>query len=713
MTHNLDTPRTASVDGIRVITLEHPPLNVLASAVRRRLADDLHAALADEAVKAIVLTGAGAAFCGGGDITEFDGPAIWQEPSPGTLMALVEDSPKPVVAALHGVALGGGLELSMACHARVAQAQTAVGLPEVHLGFVPGAGGTQRLPRLIGLELATDLIVHGRKRTARDLADSGLFDLVTDEPPLPTAIDLARRLAADVAAGGSLRRTGRLPVQMDNAQAFLAFARGAIKSRPELLGPSACLDCLEDAATKPFQEGLAREVERFHRLRLSPQSEGLRHAFQAERQAAKVRGLASEVKPRPVSRTAVIGGGTMGTGIAMSLANAGLPVTLVERDTAVLDRALATVRKTYEDAQRRGRLGAEEAAHRVGLVSGALTYEPLREADLIIEAVFEDMAVKRQVFEQLDAVARPGAVLATNTSMLDVDEIATFTRRPQDVLGLHFFSPAHVMALVEVVRGAQTAPDALATAMALTRRLSKTAVVSGVCEGFIGNRMLQPYLVQAGLLLEEGALPQQVDRAIERWGMAMGPFRMCDMAGNDLSAKIRAQYLERHPDVPYSQLVQTLADMGRLGQKVGRGWYDHIPGQRAPVPSSEVQAAIEAHSQRLGLVRRRIDDEEIVERLSLALVNEGAYLMEEGIVQRVSDIDVVFIAGYGFPRWRGGPMFVAGRRGLDDVVATMHRLAAGGPAYQRRYEAWRPAPLLTRMAERRLGWSSLTEESAA
>jgi 3-hydroxyacyl-CoA dehydrogenase len=709
MPDNFDNPH-ADLDGVRVIALAQPPLNVLSLAVRRRLADDLHAALTDDTVRAIVLTGAGTAFCGGGDIAEFDTQDVLLEPGPGTLMSLIEEGPKPVVAALHGVALGGGLELAMACHARVAQAQTAVGLPEVQLGIVPGAGGTQRLPRLVGLELATDLIVHGRRRTARQLADSGLFDRVTDEAPLPAAIELARQLVDGAVA---LRRTGHLPVQMENAQAFLAFARGAVKARPELLGPQACLDCLEDAVTRPFQEGLARELERFHRLRATPQSQGLRHAFQAEREAAKVRGLAPDVKPRTVASTAVIGGGTMGTGIAMSLANAGLPVTLVERDPAALERALATVRKTYEDSQRRGRLAADEAARRVALVSGALTYDALREADLIIEAVFEDMAVKRQVFEQLDAVAKPGAVLATNTSMLDVDEIATFTRRPQDVLGLHFFSPAHVMALVEVVRGAQTAPDVLASAMALARRLAKTAVVSGVCEGFIGNRMLQPYLVQASLLLEEGALPQQVDRAIERWGMAMGPFRMCDMAGNDLGAKIRAQVIERHPEVPYSELVQAIADMGRVGQKAGRGWYDHVPGQRAPVPSQEVQAMIEAHSRRLGLVRRRIDDEEIVERLLLALVNEGAHLLEEGIAQRASDIDVVFLAGYGFPRWRGGPMFAAEQRGLEDVVAAMQRLGASGPAYQRRAQVWRPAPLLSRAAECRLGWSSLTEANPA
>ncbi len=695
-------------DGVAVITLDHPPVNALALALRRGLADAIHAALQNTAVRAIVITGAGRGFSGGGDITEFDLPALHQEPVPGSLHTLVEGSPKPVVAALHGTALGGGLELALACHARVAQAQTLVGLPEVHLGLVPGAGGTQRLPRLVGLELALNLIVQGRTQAAGTLRDSGLFDEVTDDAPLPAALALARRLALQSPAEAALRRTGARAVGMDNAQAYLAFARQTVKARSAgRPAPMACVDCVEHAVTSPFEQGLAYERDSFDRLRGTPDFFGLRHAFLAERRAADVEGLPADCKPRAVERSVVIGGGTMGTGIALSMANAGLPVTLVERDPAALERALASVQRYHDAALKKGRITAQQAEQRNALVRGSLNLEPAREAELVIEAVFEDLAVKRQIFEQLDLVAKPGAVLATNTSMLDVNRIAAFTRRPQDVLGLHFFSPANVMKLLEVVRGERTAPDALATAMALARRLGKTAVVSGVCEGFIGNRMFQPYLMQAGLLLDEGALPQQVDRAIEAWGMAMGPFRVCDLAGIDLGEKIREQRQALNPGLVYSRTAQALVQLGRHGQKVGRGWYDHLPGQRAPVPSAEVNEAIVAESRRLGLQRRAISDEEIVDRLLLALVNEGAKILEEGIAQRASDLDVVYTAGYGFPRWRGGPMFAAERRGPADVLATLQRFAQG-PAYQRSAEFWQPAPLLNQLAECGLGFDDIT-----
>lgn len=695
-------------DGVAVITLDHPPVNALALALRRRLADAMHAALHDSAVRALVITGAGRGFSGGGDITEFDLPALHQEPVPGSLHALIEASPKPVVAALHGTALGGGLELALACHARIAQAQTLVGLPEVHLGLVPGAGGTQRLPRLVGLELALNLIVQGRTQPASSLRDSGLFDELTDTAPLPVALALARQLAQQVAAGAAPRRTGALPVGMDNAEAYLAFARQTVKARAAgRPAPLACVDCVEHAATLPFEQGLERERDSFDRLRGTADFLGLRHAFLAERRAANVEDLPVDCKARGIESCVVIGGGTMGTGIAMSLANAGLPVTLVEREAAALERALATVQQHYDAALKKGRLTPQQAEQRKALVRGSLNLDPAREADVVIEAVFEDLGVKRQIFEQLDALAKPGAVLATNTSMLDVNRIADFTQRPQDVLGLHFFSPAHVMKLLEVVRGERTAPDALATAMALARRLGKTAVVSGVCEGFIGNRMFQPYLMQAGLLLDEGALPQQVDRAIEAWGMAMGPFRVCDLAGNDLGEKIREQRQALNPALVYSRSGAALVAMGRHGQKVGRGWYDYLPGQRAPAPSVEVNEAIVAESQRLGLQRRAISDEEIVDRLLLALVNEGARILDDGIAQRASDLDVVYTAGYGFPRWRGGPMFAAERRGLSDVLATLQRFAQG-PAYQLRADFWQPAPLLIQLAECGLGFGDFT-----
>jgi 3-hydroxyacyl-CoA dehydrogenase len=698
-------------EGVALITLERPPLNTLGLPLRRHLDDALRAALADDSVQAIVLTGAGRGFSGGGDITEFDLPSGDQAPLPGPQLDQLEASPKPVVAALHGYALGGGLEVALACHARVAHAGTQVGLPEVQLGLVPGAGGTQRLPRLVGVEKALNMIVKGSTHSAASLRDSGLFDHVTDGDVVAEASTLARQLAADLAAGGTLRRTGALPCRMDNAQAFIAFARSGLKTLAG--GPTAaqaCVDCVEAAVTQPLRQGLAFESAAFQRLRHSTQFAGLRHVFLAERSAAHLPGLPADTATRPIKRAAVIGGGTMGSGIAMTLANAGLSVLLIERDPATLERALKTIREHYESSAQRGKLSAEVAFARIALIAGAIDYDGVPQADLVIEAVFEDLAVKREIFERLDAVAKPGAILASNTSMLDLDAIAAFTRRPQDVVGLHFFSPAHVMKLLEVVRGAKTAPEVLASAMSLARKIGKTAVVSGVCEGFIGNRMLESYLMQAGLLLDEGALPQQVDRAIEAWGMAMGPFRMGDMAGNDLGAKIRAARLQRDPSRVYSGTFDELVAMGRYGQKVGKGWYDHTPGQRVPAPNAEVKAMVEAHAAKLGLQRRVISDEEIVDRLLLALANEGAKILEEGIAQRASDIDVVYTSGYGFPRWRGGPMFQIDQRGLGDVLAAMKRFAHG-PAYQRADHFWRPAPLLVRLAESGTSLRSLDNPS--
>jgi 3-hydroxyacyl-CoA dehydrogenase len=691
-------PHYQLTGAVAIIALDHPPLNTLSLPLRTALYEALLEAGKDPAVHAIVLKGAGRGFCAGGDLTEFDGPAIHQEPQLNLLFALIEDGPKPVVAAVHGMALGGGLELAMACHARVAAVDAQVGLPEVTLGILPGAGGTQRLPRLVGLELAFNLITQGKLQPAHKLRDSGLFDILTDGDPLPEAIELAGTLARRVEAGERLRRTRDLTVQMENAQAFLAYGRATVKARSrDLPAPVACVDCLEYAATLPFQEGLAREHEAVSRLVSTPQFAGLRHAFQAERRAAQIPDAIGKVKPRAVAKAAVVGGGTMGAGIAICLANAGIPVMLIERAQEPLERALQGIAKNYEASAKKGQISAEQAAQRIALVRGAVDVAEAADADLFIEAIFEDMAAKRSVFERLDAVARPDAVLATNTSMLDVDAIARCTRRPQDVLGLHFFSPANIMKLLEVVRGAATAPDVLATGLELAKRLGKTAVVSGVCEGFIGNRMLQPYLIQAGFLLDEGALPEQVDRAMENWGMAMGPFRMCDMAGNDLGGLIREQRLKKNPGLVYSGTAAAIEKLGRLGSKVGKGWYDYVPGERNPKPSAEVRAAILAESLRLGLQRRPISDGEIIDRLVLSLANEGARLLGEGIAARASDIDVTYLAGYGFPRWRGGPLFCAERRGLGDVLATMRRLESG-PAYQKPGEFWLPASLLTAAA---------------
>lgn len=698
-----------SAAGVVVITLDNPPVNALGLALRLRLEEALRAAMANRAVRAIVLSGAGRGFCAGGDITEFDLPAITQSPSLMALFGLIEDSPKPVVAAIHGMALGGGLELAMACHARVAHEQALVGLPEVHLGLIPGAGGTQRLPRLVGVETALNLIVQGRTCQAYTMRDSGLFDQLTSDEPLDAAQELALKLADQVESGSALRRTGQLNVHMHDAAAFFAYARATAKAQSRgLPAPEAGVDCVEFATTLPFQQGLEREFEVFSRLRTTAQFVGLRHVFLAERKALEVEDLPPATRPRPIERAVVIGGGTMGSGITISLANGGLSVTMVERDQNALDRGLTTVRQYYEGAQKKGRLSAQQAEQRLSLIKGALDYQTVAEADLVIEAIFEDLQAKREVFEQIDALVRPGALLASNTSMLDINQIAAFTGRPQDVLGLHFFSPAQVMNLLEVVEGERTGPEVMATAMAFARRIGKTAVVSGVCEGFIGNRMLQPYMMQAGLLLDEGALPHQVDRAIERWGMAMGPFRVSDLAGNDLGAQIREQRLTQNPNLIYSRSFDAITRMGRFGQKVGRGWYDYIPGQRAPQPSGEVNAVIEAESRRLGIPRRTIGDEEIVERLLFALINEGAKILEEGIAQRSSDIDVVYTAGYGFPRWRGGPMFCADQLGLKYVLAKMRHFARGHD-YQRCEGFWRPSALLCQLAEREQSFSVLNQ----
>jgi len=689
--------------------LAHGPLNTLGLPLRLALADALDALAADPAVRAVVLTGAGRAFCGGGEIGEFGSPAMTHQPTPPQLCNRLENFAKPVVAALHGSALGGGLELALACHGRVALADTQVGLPEIHLGLLPGAGGTQRLPRLIGVAPALNLILQGKVQPAGALADSGLFDTVVnpaaDAALAPQAALMAAaharalQLAEQQAAGQPLPRTGARRAELPNAAAFFAVARATAQARqPGQPAPLKVIDAVQAACTQPIQAGLALEADSFVQLVHSEASAGLRHAFFAERAAARgaATGSGPAPTPRRIAQTAVIGGGTMGSGIAICLAAAGLPVVMLEQTPEALARGLSAVRQHFEGAAAKGRLSLDAAAAHIARVQGTLADADLTQADLIIEAVFEDLAVKEAVFRRLDAVAKPGALLASNTSTLDLDVIARFTSRPQDVLGLHFFSPAQLMPLLEVVQGAATAPEVLATAMQLAQRIGKTGVVSRVCDGFIGNRMIEPYLRQAGFLLDEGALPAQVDAAIERWGMAMGPLRMSDLAGHDVGAFIRERRLREHPELTFSRTADAVFKLGRLGQKNGKGWYDHLPGQKRPSPSAEVHALIEAESAALGLTRRAISDEEIQERLLLALINEGAKLLDEGIARRASDIDVVYLHGYGFARWRGGPMFQADRIGLPGVLQRMRHYARG-PAYQNAQAFWTPAPLLVRL----------------
>jgi 3-hydroxyacyl-CoA dehydrogenase len=683
---------------VAVISFVNPPVNGLSQAVRAGISAAVERAQADSAVRAIVLTGAAGLFSGGADIREFGTPASMADPTLRQLIHQVETSAKPVVAAIAGSCLGGGLELALAAHYRVASADAKLGLPEVKLGLLPGAGGTQRLPRLVGVETAIDMIVSGEPVAAAGLANMALLAHVVDGNPLAGAVELA---ASAPVATRPPPRTRDIPLNEPNLTPLCEAARARLNTqRPLLPAPLRAVDAIE-AAGKPFDEGLAIERRAFLELMETPESKGLRHAFFAERAARKVDGVTPSTPVRPLDLAAVVGAGTMGTGIAVALLDAGIPLWLVEADQAALDRGLARIAGIYEGQVKKGKLTTSERDHRLALLRPTLSYETIGQADVVVEAVFESMEVKRQVFMALDRAMKPGAVLATNTSTLDVNTIAGFTRRPADVLGLHFFSPANVMRLLEVVRGQATAPEVLATALTLGKALRKVTVVSGVCDGFIGNRMLEAYTKQAWYLVEEGATPQQIDRAMEAFGLAMGPFRVGDLVGHDVSLSIRQRRRAERPGYLCSTLPDRLCQLGRLGQKTGGGWYDYPEGPRRPAPSAVVEELITAHRAALGASPRQIDDSEVVDRLVYALVNEGAKILEEGIAARASDIDVVYLTGYGFPRARGGPMFYADQVGLDQVVLRVREFARnphGDPAF------WTPAPLLERLAESGSSW---------
>jgi 3-hydroxyacyl-CoA dehydrogenase len=687
-------------NNVAVITLNNPPVNGLGLATRTAAVEALQRAEADPSVKAVVITGAGKAFSGGADIREFNSPKALTEPTLHTLIRTAESSAKPVVAALHTVCMGGGLELALGCNYRVALPGAQVALPEVKLGLLPGAGGTQRLPRVIGLEAALDMVVSGSPVLSEKLAGTGLFDEV-----FPAGTDL---VAAAVAFANKIADARPLPkvrdrtVQHADAQGFLAAARAKVKAAAGAFpAPLECVETIAASVNMPFEEGCKFERERFIALTQTIESKSLRHAFFAERAASKIPDVPADTPTREIKSAAVIGAGTMGGGIAMNFANAGIPVTILEMKQELLDKGLATIRKNYENTVKKGKLTLEKCEQRMALVKGTLSYDEIAQADIVIEAVFEDMGVKESVFRQLDAVMNPGAILASNTSTLDLDKIAASTSRPQDVIGLHFFSPANVMKLLEIVRGAHTGKDVLATALALSKKLKKTGVVSGVCDGFIGNRMVEQYIRQAGFLLDEGALPQQVDQAIERFGFAMGPFRMGDLAGNDIGWYIRKRRAVETPEVAYSKTADLLCEQGRFGQKTGAGWYDYQAGDRTAHPSQSVNDMIVQHSRDLGVERREISDQEIVERLVYSLVNEGAKILEEGIALRASDIDMVYLSGYGFPLHRGGPMFYADTVGLAKVLEAIESYARGYHG-----EAWAPAALLRRLAAEGRGFNT-------
>ena len=686
---------------IAIISLNNPPVNGLGYDTRIGITDGLDQANGDAAVKAIVLTGAGKAFSGGADIREFNSPKAMQEPTLLSVIRAVENSAKPVVAAVHSVAMGGGLELALGAHYRIAAPGAKIALPEVKLGLIPGAGGTVRLPRVLGVETALNMIVKGDPVNSEVLAGlpgQKLFDKLAAslEKLLDEAVAFAREVAAKHADGSALPLVRNLPCKHPQGDAYFGFARNMVAGMSRNFpAPVKCVDALENATRFKFDDALTKEREIFIALMQTPECKALRHVFAAERAASKIPDVGPEVQPRAIARVAVIGAGTMGGGIAMNFLNAGIPVTMLEMKQEALNRGVGVMSKNYEAQVKKGKLKQDKYEQRMSLLKTTLNYEDIKDADLVIEAVFEDLGVKEAVFKQLDAVMKPGAILASNTSTLDVDKIAAFTKRPQDVVGMHFFSPANVMKLLEVVRGAKTGKDVLATVMAIAKKIKKTAVVSGVCDGFIGNRMIEQYSRQAGFLLDEGCTPQQVDKAIEKFGFAMGPFRMGDLAGNDIGWAIRKRRAVEHPDMKYSRTADKLCELGRFGQKTGAGWYDYQAGKRDAIPSKLVEDMIAKHRQELGITPRKISDPEIVERLVYSLVNEGARILEDGIASKASDIDMVYLTGYGFPLWRGGPMQYASQVGLFNVMQSMQRFARN-PRDDASF--WQPAALIAKLA---------------
>ena len=685
---------------IAVIVVDNPPVNALKHEVRLGLRDAFASANADPDVKGIVLTCAGRTFIAGADITEFDKPP--QSPSLIDLNAQIENIRKPVVAAVFGTPLGGGLEITLACHFRIAAPTTRLGLPEIKLGLFPGAGGTQRLPRLVGMDKAMAMILSGDPIPAKEALALGLVDEIFEGDPAAAGVAFARKAMAEKRP---LRRVRDMEDKLKELRAqpdkFNEIAAAHVKRARGLHAPAAALEALRWTLDVPIDEALERERKKFMELRVGEQSKAQRHIFFAEREAAKVAGLGKDVQARKVERVAVIGAGTMGGGISMSFANAGIPVTVVETAEDALKRGFGVMEKNYKTSVSRGALREGDMTKRMGLLTGTTDIAAVKDADLVIEAVFEEMAVKKEVFGKLDRLARPDAILASNTSYLDVNEIAATTTRPQAVLGMHFFSPANVMRLLEIVRGDKTAPDVLATAIAVARRIGKVPVVVGVCHGFVGNRMLRARSIEAEKLLLEGALPHEVDGALTEFGFPMGPFAMGDLAGLDVSWRMRKAQGIR------AEIADTLCEQGRYGQKTSKGFYLYEPGSRTGRPDPEVEQLIAAASKRLGIARRPIDKKEIVERLIFPMINEGARILEEGIAQRSGDIDVIWVYGYGFPAWRGGPMFYADTVGLPYIRDRLAELAK--KTGDKRHE---PAALLARLAAENSSFGAAQKKAA-
>lgn len=690
-------------EDILVITLDHPPVNALSADVRRGLADAIQAAQTDPDVRAILLVGAGKNFIAGADIREFGKPP--KPPALPDVCNQIEASTKPVVAALHGAALGGGLEVALAAHYRVALASAKLGLPEVNLGLLPGAGGTQRTPRLIGAAAALDLMLSGKHLSADAALRAGLVDTLAEgNDPLAAGLAYTRQLLAQ---GAGPRRSRDATAALADKAAALAEAAAAgeriAKTLRGLYSPAKIVEAVRAAIEQPFDEGLRTERALFLQCLDSPQRAGLVHAFFAERETTKVPEL-KEGKPRALNKIGVVGGGTMGAGIAVSVLDAGLPVVMVEQDDAALERGRARVAQVYDLLLKKGRITAEERDGRLARLTGATTYDALSDADLIIEAVFEDMDVKLAVFAELDRVAKPGAVLATNTSYLDVNRVATATRHPGNVLGLHFFSPANIMKLLEIVVGEHTAPDTVATGFELARKLRKTPVRAGVCDGFIGNRILAVHRQAADMMMEDGASPYDIDAAVREFGYPMGPYQMADLAGGDIGwATRKRRAATRDPALRYVQIPDRLCERGWFGQKTGRGFYLYPDGARVGTPDPEVLAIIDDERRRAGVTPRPFTHEDIQRRYLAAMINEAANVLDQGIALRPSDVDVVFLSGYGFPRHHGGPMHYADSVGLDRVLADIRAYAQEDPAF------WKPSPLLVRLAESGRNFASLNQ----
>ena len=687
-------------DGVAVIAMNNPPVNGLGSVLRPGIMDGLQKAAADPAVKALVIMGTAKAFSGGADIREFNTPKSTMSPTMAEIQVVQDGFTKPLVAAISGFALGGGLELALACHYRVAAPKSSLGLPEVKLGLLPGAGGTQRLPRIVGATEALKMMSTGNPVTTEKALELGLIEAIVTGDLLEGAVAFANKLVAD---GKGPRRVRDQSVRVDgDPKAFFETARVEVeKAARGFPAPLQILGCVEAAATLPFDEGKQEERRRFQILVDGTESKALRHMFFAERQTTKIPDVPEDTPVRKFDKAAMVGAGTMGGGITMSLVSAGIPVTLVETSQAALDKGLATIRKNYAATVSKGRLKQEAMDKCMALITPTLDLNAVKDADIVIEAVFERMDIKKELFAKLDAIMKPGAILATNTSTLDINVIAEATKRPQDVVGTHFFSPANVMRLLEVVRGAKTAKDVLATTLALGKKLKKVPVVSGVCDGFIGNRMMEKYGIQAWYLLDEGATPQQVDAAMKKFGLAMGPFTMYDMAGLDVGFAVRKRRVAERPDYAYSRIVDRVCEAGRFGQKTGKGWYRYEAGDRTPRPDPEFDKMLADYRKEIGVTPRVISDEEIVERLIYSMVNEAAKILEEGIALRASDVDVVYMTGYGFPHYRGGPMFYADTVGLPKVLAAVEKFHQG---YQG--ALWKPAPLLAKLAGEGKGFNT-------